>query len=495
MNLTTDPWIPVIDQYQNYKRLSLQNLFEKADNLRDLSVNPIQRISLMRLLICISQAALNGPEDENDWLICRRHIKPEVKAYLDQWRDAFNLSGQRAFMQIPDLECKTEGLKALKALDCRSPFGGSATVHFARDLANPDILQDAGDNALDLLCLLNFSTGGKVGQCIWNGVTYNEATFQAPAIKCTHTFVKGNNLLETIAFNLLTKHGQGGNSVDSLPNGKWGRPVWEFFPQNVRDMPAIENAKQTYLGRLVPLSRFVRLSAENAEGCIIGPPSKGFKIEHLPGYREVSATVVASKKGDCFYLSISSEKHIWRELGAVLCLNKVASHQQAALPLSMLNKHSDFFGRAHVEIWVGGLETGATAAKLSDMLEWNLTIPVDQFGENPLKKYKTGIALADRAEEILKGAVKDYWTTLKRDPREIPYTAASTHFWSILDRRFTVLLESSSNAGIFLNDTWYPIVRKAAHEAYRVTCPHTTPRQIQAFALGQQKLKLKKLDE
>jgi CRISPR system Cascade subunit CasA len=283
--------------------------------------------------------------------------------------------------------------------------------------------------------------------------------------------------------------------VANLPNGKWGKPIWELFPQSVKDLPAIENATQTYLGRLVPLSRFIRLPAKGSKGCIIGPPPKEFKIEHLPGYREVSATVVASKKGECFYLSVSSEKHIWRELGAVLCFNEIAGHQKAALPLSVLNKHLELFGGAYVEIWVGGLETGTQAAKLSDMLEWNLTIPVEQFGESSLQKYEKGVALADLAERAIKGAVKDYWVALKRDPKDISYTTASTHYWSILDRHFTVLIDSSSNAGIFLNDTWYPIVRKALNDSYSAACPHATPRQIQAFAIGQQKLRLKKIDE
>jgi CRISPR system Cascade subunit CasA len=495
MNLTTDPWIPVIDQRQIEKHLSLQSLFEQADHLRDLSVTPVQRIALMRLLICITQAALNGPEDETNWLVCRPLIPSAVKSYLSHWKEAFELSGPRAFMQIPDLECKPGGFKQTGSLDCCSPFGGSATVHFARDLASPSVAQDARLNAIPLLCLLNFSTCGKVGQGVWDNVTYNGATFQGPAIKCTHTFVKGKNLLETLSYNLLTKSGGGGHSVESLPNGKWGKPVWELFPKSAQDMPAIENACRTYLGRLVPLSRLVRLPAEGEQGCIIGPPPPSFKIEHLPAFRESSTTVVTNKNGECYYLSVSSEKHIWRELGAVLCLSDAAGNQQAALPLSMLKKHIDQFGGDHVEIWVGGLETGATAAKLSDMLEWHLTIPVNQFGEIPLKKYEIGVTLSNVAEAVLKKALKAYWSALKRDSRDIGFSSASTHFWSVLDRRFTVLLESSADAGVFLNDTWYPIVRSAMYDAYAAACPHSTPRQIQAFAIGRGVLRLKKIDE
>jgi hypothetical protein len=112
------------------------------------------------------------------------------------------------------------------------------------------------------------------------------------------------------------------------------------------------------------------------------------------------------------------------------------------------------------------------------MLEWNLTIPIDQFKEIPFNRYAEGVILADQAEKVLKGAVCAYWTTLKRQSKEISYSVATTHFWSKLDHRYFALLEAISNPQIFLNDTWYPIVRKAAQEAYAAACPHTTPRQI-----------------
>ncbi|RLB87333.1 MAG: type I-E CRISPR-associated protein Cse1/CasA, partial [Deltaproteobacteria bacterium] len=104
MNLIGDPWIPVIFEEGVTRLVSLQELYEKAEVIRDLILNPPQRISVMRLLICISQAALDGPTDEDDWLSCRELIIPESLKYLEARRGKFELFGEQPFLQVKDLD-------------------------------------------------------------------------------------------------------------------------------------------------------------------------------------------------------------------------------------------------------------------------------------------------------------------------------------------------------------------------------------------------------
>ena len=47
----------------------------------------------MRLLICIAQAALDGPADYDDWKDCQPHVAPASLEYLDRWQYAFELFG------------------------------------------------------------------------------------------------------------------------------------------------------------------------------------------------------------------------------------------------------------------------------------------------------------------------------------------------------------------------------------------------------------------
>ena len=491
MNLVSDPWIPVTDRKHNFQRVSLEQLFQRAAEIGDLAVNPAQRIALMRLLICITQAALNGPRNEGQWLDCQQAIPAEAKDYLAKWQPAFGLFGRQPFMQVPDLECKDKGLRVIRALDWRSPFGGSATVHFARDIGYASMMPEPAQSALDLLCLLNFSPGGKVGQAVWHGKDFSSSTFQAPNLNILHTFVKGQDLLETIWLNLICKEGPA--SLESLPQAEWGKPTWELFPAGPDDEKAISNATSSYLGRLVPLTRLVRI-LDGQDRCIVGPPPKALKPRPLPAFRDPFATVVASKK-DCDYLKVSSSKHIWRELGSILSLSKVNGLQKAALPLARIRRLKEASGLNTIEIWTGGLETGATAAKLNDLLEWNLTLPPAQFEQSALARYQAGVELAERADKVLRAAVKKYWKGFNRDGKTIPYDRASGRFWSDLDAGFNLLVETASAPEASLNESWYPRVRRAMENAFGASCPHVAARQIQVFAEARTGLRLKKLAE
>ena len=61
MNLIIDPWIPAVRANGRRELFSLQDLFAQAQELHDLAVKPHERVALMRLLLCITQAALDGP--------------------------------------------------------------------------------------------------------------------------------------------------------------------------------------------------------------------------------------------------------------------------------------------------------------------------------------------------------------------------------------------------------------------------------------------------
>ncbi|HON48891.1 MAG TPA: type I-E CRISPR-associated protein Cse1/CasA, partial [Kiritimatiellia bacterium] len=103
MNLVKEPWIPVVMQDGKPARVSLRDAFAKGEDIADLAANPCQRIALMRLLICVAQAALDGPKDEEDWLACKPRLVPAVLSYLDTWQHRFNLFGEHAFLQVDGL--------------------------------------------------------------------------------------------------------------------------------------------------------------------------------------------------------------------------------------------------------------------------------------------------------------------------------------------------------------------------------------------------------
>ncbi len=95
MNLTTEPWIPIVWNNGEPGIVSLLDAFGRGAEIQDLALRPHERIAMMRLLICIAQAALDGPQDFEDWKTCRESIAPAALHYLDQWRGAFGVVGRK----------------------------------------------------------------------------------------------------------------------------------------------------------------------------------------------------------------------------------------------------------------------------------------------------------------------------------------------------------------------------------------------------------------
>lgn len=486
MNLVTDFWIPVVLPDGKKCKVGLHGLFADAERIHDLAVNPPQRIALMRLLICIAQAALEGPEDEADWLACKERIAPASMRYLEQWRHAFALFGDKPFMQMRDLRVKPGESKALDILDFTLARGNNTTLfdHAASDEGRP-LPHDA--TALNLLTFLNFSSQGRIGQAVLDGVQYSDPTFAAPCVDCAITLLRGMNMLESIHFNLLTKRGHDA-SVERLPNLTWGKPVWEVFPQNIHDTNAFENAGKSYLGRLVPLSRFVNLTTtEGANRCIVGPVHDGFRIDHLPAFREASATVVLNRNGESYRLGIDPTKHMWRELGSILSLKQGQAGSSGALPLCHLLAHFDAFPGATVDVWVGGLKTGAGGGKIVDMVEWTFPVLTEHIHERALNCFGRGIAVADDGATALSKGLKTCFSSL--NCKNIPYDHARARFWSVLDRSHALLIAAARDSQATL-EGWHKLVCAAMDGAYAAVCPCQTPRQIEAFARGREKLRI-----
>jgi len=105
MNLTTDSWIPVVGSNGEAAQVSLRDAFARGGDIRDLAVRPHERVALMRLLVCISQAALDGPVDEDEWRKCYPRLATSALDYLRRWQHAFELFGDRErFLQVPGLK-------------------------------------------------------------------------------------------------------------------------------------------------------------------------------------------------------------------------------------------------------------------------------------------------------------------------------------------------------------------------------------------------------
>lgn len=315
-NLTKDPWIPALDSAGRRVMCSLQSLYERAAELTDLDVQAHERISVMRLLLCITQRALDGPESIDDREDCREQIVPKSLAYLRQWESAFELfpiGKEGAFLQFADVQ---GGETDISKLHMTCAAGNNSTLFDNAGGMRPQ-LSSAAQIALDLLTYQNFSPCGKIGVATWagkkTGVKSPDASSNAPCVLASalHLFLVGKNLLETLNFNLIPK--------ESLPHSiSFGTPVWEQMPKHMQDEEAVHNAIHSYLGRLVPVSRTIRI-ASDCRSCVL---AHGLRYtaedEGELLYYEQSMTITIDKDNKRTIVSADLSRAIWRSLPALL---------------------------------------------------------------------------------------------------------------------------------------------------------------------------------
>lgn len=476
MNLTIDPWIPALGTDGRRDLFSLQDLFGHAHEMNDLAVKPHERIALMRLLLCITQAALDGPADEDAWEQCQPLIQPRVRTYLDKWRGSFELFGDGPrFLQLPNLKPgkETDEGNAATKLDLALATGNNSTLF--DNFAGSARTQQAARLAVNLVAFQCFAPGGRIGIARWNGqeTAGKGSSNHAPCTPSSmvHTLLLGETLLHTIHLNLLSKEAM----TDNFGPKRWGQPEWELPVEKTGDKAAIENATLNYLGRLVPLSRAIRLDDSGSFITL----ANGLEYPIYPAFRETTATIIKRKdKEELAVLPSSTNRSLWRQLAAVSVRRRSAADVTCG-PLALAHASSS----GNTVLWVGALVTDK--AKIEDVIESSYCLPPGMFTDFGRAAYEKGVAHAEECEGYLIQAVKTYANSLKIVAPA--YDRARQSFWTHVEQHLSSLIDLARNTDLatdLSNCAWGKAVQAAAYAAFEKSCPRQTPRQIEAFALG-----------
>lgn len=287
MNLTTDPWIPVLSADGCRADVSLLEAFTKGREIADLSVRPHERIALLRLLICIVQAALDGPKDEDEWRDCLEEIPRKVANYLAKWRHAFELFGEKQRF----LQSKGSGTPGVMSVNKLQFIDKDTTTLFDNEVQATNERSEPW-LALALVVYQSFAAGGKVGGSEkLGGKAVPQSGTNAPCRdqNAFHAFVRRPTLLGTIHANMLYREAIAERGLKPLV---WGeKPVWEFNPTLTGKDQSKRSLAVSYLGRLTPLSRSVWLNtdhrtASNANGQDFGNFAES-------GFREPSCSATS----------------------------------------------------------------------------------------------------------------------------------------------------------------------------------------------------------
>ena len=481
MNLTIDPWIPVLRNDGKREFCGLHELFARAHEFRDLVVKPHERIATMRLLVCITQAALDGPADEDEWEECLPFIQSRVSGYLKQWESSFEFLGEGdRILQFSNLKQANESTKGTVSTKLDLTLAAGNTPILFDNMAGGERSTPVARSAINLLSFQCFSPGGRIGIAKWNSseTAGKGSSNHAPCTPSSmvHTLLIGGDLLQTLRLNLLTKE----TVSDNYGATGWGKPIWEHSVKSADDKAAIHNATMTYLGRMVPLSRAVRFNEDGLSVIL----ANGLDYPIFPAFREATATII-TRKDELAILPANPSRGLWRQLAAISVRRRASANQNGG-PLSLNHEP----GAQDAVVWVGALATDK--AKIIDTIESTYSIPTGMFSEFGRAAYEKGVAYAESFESALIQSVKTYSGALKiANPA---YNSARQHFWGRVEQHLSSLFDIARSPDIVANlpgSAWGKDVQAAMYAAYEQSCPRQSARQLMAYSLGIHKLTIR----
>lgn len=482
LNLCTDPWLPVRLCSGDFVRVSLEDFFSELKEISDLILAAHERISIMRLLICIAQRAINGPCDREEWDECKELFASKAVQYLKEWRHAFNLIGEDgAFLQPSGVEAnKTEDWKDLSAISMSSAEGNTPSLfdNSAGSKRGVELYQIA----IDLLTFQNFAPGGTIGVTMWAGKqTGKKSPDSAAGGPCSpssavHLFVCGENMLETIWYNLCTC-----DEFEHYRNGM-GRPVWEQMPNSFADIESIDNATTTYLGRLVPLSRIVKVSLDG-EKCLV---AKGLLFPVWSDdkkllFYESSMSIVTEKDGNRKIVGADIDRAMWRNLPSILHRFSQDYKSFSSLGEQELPNH---YG-----IWIGALVLDQ-AKVLGTMEDYYEHLDRCCVGISADKRQATLMQMSDKGLFLIKKALISYYSYQGSsfDNKKQVFAQTERIFWNQLTAHKKTYLNCLSVHDMFSDEfknnklLWANIIQRAAGYTFDMYAPHLTERQLASWA-------------
>ena len=512
MNVAFDQWIPVVNSAGKRELASLSSVLAEGAKYADLAVRPHERVALMRLFLCIAHAALDGPKNYDEWCEAPKRLPEAARKYLETWKDSFELfHPTKPWLQVAELTGDKTSPMAL--LDFELATGNNSTL-FDHDGQRSCRNIEPAKLALNLLTFQNFSSGGGSPVAQWQSTKTNQVgNPDAPCLSqsMAHCLLRGKSVAETIYLNLPT-YQMIGEVYKSFEIAKkyeyeyseigFGRPVWECFPATPDSaQDSVKNASRTYLGRLVPISRWIRFIHNSdrmycCNGFKYDTYKDGFAAEPTAAVRVVTSK---DKKGNDVkerrVVKVDPTKALWRELTA-LFVKRTA--EGLGGPFAMQNAPYDREFDFHV--------CAITRDQASMDIAIESVFHISPMFQTNLANYQDEVQLAESHSRRLGWAIETYRREIdggwegrlkgagasKGELKAKLHSVATLYFWTTVEKNLQLLFSHidaiGTDSAILTRDVWRKMLFAAACDAYRVACGQETSRQIKAFAKGWQKL-------
>lgn len=512
MNVAFDRWIPVVDAAGERQLASLCDVFAKGGEYSDLAVRPHERVSLMRLFLCVAHAALDGPKNYDEWCEVPKRLPDLARAYLTEWKDSFELfHPTKPWLQVAGLtkningnvQSSTEDWTPVSKLNFSYASGNSSTLFDHEGMNADGRTIPLDETILSLVAFQCFSVGGLIGQVYWDGQRCGELadtkkangpvkSADGPCVPSSmvHAFLRGENLAQSLHLNLPTHE----DIRTHYPSQPIGKPVWEQMPAGKTDSVRIANATTTYIGRLAPLTRLVRLNQQGTH-MLIGD---GFQYaSFISGFPQEPSATVIRKDEDRVLLSYRPSKALWRQLSSITVKRK-AGEPGGPMSLNALQEGKD------MDIVVGAL--ARDKATILDTVESIFHLPANMTTAIGAATYECEVKVTESLASRVGWALETYrleidggWEgrlksagSKKGELKAKLHAIATGHYWTQVEKNLSLLMSHIGAIGTdavdLTREAWRAMLFRSAREAYTVACGQETSRQRRAFAKGWQKL-------
>lgn len=508
MNVAFDPWIPVTTRDGSLALISVRDALARGADYVDFAVQPHERVAIMRLLLCISHAALDGPKDFNEWEDVPSRLPEAANKYLMEWKDSFELfHAEKPWLQVAniskDKSCGSasdeSSTTAVSKLFFERSTGNNATL-FDHEGTNNDRNTSFAEIPLGMLTFQCFSPGGLISEVYWGKYKTSKTSKDAPCVPSSmlHAFLRGENIEKSVWMNLLSDE-----DIDFMYKGySKGRPVWEQVPRHIEDSASINNATQTYIGRLVPMARLIKL-LPGGQFMLLGDGL--FYPQFADGFpQECSATVVLRKnnnKEERALLGCHPGRAVWRDLAAVLLRHKTQRGARGPLAMDRLGYEDA------IDLCVCALIR--SKASILGTIESVFHIPKNMNTDLGINTYEENVRFAESIASKLGWAVETYRTEVdggwegrlksagpsKWQLKERLHSTATSHYWTAVEQYLSLLMDAVAALGteafIEMQKEWRSTLYAVAREAFELACPQGSPRQMRAFAKGLRRLSVR----
>ena len=462
-NLLDECWIPVIRQDWQRAEISLIELFQTWETVREIQAdNPPTTLAIHRFLLAVLHRAYQGPKNIDHWEEIQQDNGKGAIAYLEKWRDRFDLfHPERPFMQDAEIPEESSGEVYLAHV----LHGNNTSTVFCHEHEWSHSSLSIPEAARLVLRLQNFDTGGRK-----TGAT--ESASVLPMMDAANVLVRGDDLCETLLLNLIQYDGEEKPCVatgDDLP-------VWERQSQKPKErIPVGYIDYLTYQWRRVKVfnqgDRVVRVALH---------PGDRISKDLSTSQWECGIAYNKTKKG-LMTVRLNQNRSLWRDSAVFLqSSNEVSSCPRIVEWVAILKAEKDLV-KSNVHLQILGLNVDN--AKPLGWTSQQFAAPLIYLTNKALwQSLSSAIAIAEDHQQLFrsfKGSPYHALAEVLKNNDAAGFAATldgESRYWATLDRTFQELLlalpedklndRKSITYGNVELPKWTKTIQDAAREAF-----------------------------